>query len=360
MTGRGIEQILPNPGSSLLYETYVHDARDYVALAEKAHGPIPRPVGPEYVWGDVPAELSRSNIDLSIINLETAITAAEQPWAHKEVHYRMHPRNIDVLKAAKIDCCCLSNNHVLDWGHAGLSDTLDALDAGGLRRSGAGRDAAEAAAPAVLDLPGRGRVLVFSYGSVTSGIPWSWSATAERPGLNMLPDLSPETVRSVAATIDQYRIEGDVVIVSVHWGSNWGYHITQEEMRFAHQLVQHGVSVVHGHSSHHVRGLEAYHDGLIIYGCGDFLNDYEGIAGYEEFRGDLTLMYLVTLEGSRVAGVRLVPMTMRQFRLQHASPEDGAWLSDLLNRQGELFGTTVTRNDDLTLNVALKQPAGVG
>jgi poly-gamma-glutamate synthesis protein (capsule biosynthesis protein) len=75
----------------------------------------------------------------------------------------MHPRNIDCITGARIDCCCLANNHVLDWGYDGLAETLRTLDAAGIAHTGAGRDAAEAAAPAVLDVPGKGRVLVFSY-----------------------------------------------------------------------------------------------------------------------------------------------------------------------------------------------------
>ena len=75
------------------------------------------------------------------------------------------------------------------------------------------------------------------------------------------------------------------MVASVHWGSNWGYDIPREQTVFAHRLIDEaGVDIIHGHSSHHVRAIEVYKDRLILYGCGDFLNDYEGISGYEEFR----------------------------------------------------------------------------
>src|SRR5213593_2572493 len=87
MTGRGIDQALPHPSSPVLYEPYVRDARDYVDLAEKAHCPIARPVTFEYIWGEALGELERAGVDAQIINLETAITAADTKWPDKGIHY---------------------------------------------------------------------------------------------------------------------------------------------------------------------------------------------------------------------------------------------------------------------------------
>src|SRR5262249_15530203 len=150
MTGRGIDQILPHPGDPVLYERHVRDARDYVRLAEAVSGPISRPVDLAYVWGDAIEEMRRA--DVRIVNLETSVTTSDDPWPGRGIHYRMHPANVGCLTAAGIDCCCLANNHVLDWGHPGLEETLRVLDGAGIARAGAGRDAAEAAWPASLPL----------------------------------------------------------------------------------------------------------------------------------------------------------------------------------------------------------------
>ncbi|MGB5177319.1 MAG: CapA family protein, partial [Gammaproteobacteria bacterium] len=123
MTGRGIDQVLPHPGNPQLYEAYIRDARDYVRLAERTNGAVKRPVELAYPWGDA-----------------------------------------------------LANNHVLDWGVAGLQETLATLDMAGIRRAGAGRDLEEGMAPAVIPVPGKGRVLVFSCGFESSGIGRSWAA----------------------------------------------------------------------------------------------------------------------------------------------------------------------------------------
>src|SRR6266567_1267164 len=190
MTGRGIDQILPRPGDPALHEPYVRNARRYVELAEESSGPVPRPVDAPYVWGDALAELTRVAPDLRIINLETAITTSGDWWRGKEVHYRMHPVNVSVLTAARIDCCTLANNHVLDWGYGGLGETLATLRRAGVQTAGAGTNRAEAEAPAVLEVAGKGRVLVVGCGSVTSGIPREWAATATGPGVHLLGELS--------------------------------------------------------------------------------------------------------------------------------------------------------------------------
>src|SRR5207253_11239710 len=102
MTGRGIDQALPHSSNPILYEPYIRDAREYVHLAEKANGPIPRPVGVDYICGDLLPELEGLGVDFRVINLDTAITSAERDWPVKGIHYRRHPRNIGCLTAPRI------------------------------------------------------------------------------------------------------------------------------------------------------------------------------------------------------------------------------------------------------------------
>ena len=354
MTGRGIDQALPHPLNPVLYEPYVRDAREYIALAEKTHGPIPRPLSIDYVWGDALAELNWAKVDLRIVNLETAITWSETPWPGKGIHYRMHPQNVGCLSAARISACALANNHVLDWGYDGLSETLQTLDAAGIAHSGAGNDAEEAMQPAVLATAANGRVLFFSFGSTTSGIPHEWKATSISPGVNLLDDLSEATAARLCDQMRTYQQPGDLVVASLHWGSNWGYEIPREQIVFAHRLIEEGVAIVHGHSSHHVKAIEVFKSRLILYGCGDFITDYEGISGYEAFRGDLALMYLVELESTtgEVINARLVPMQMRRFRLERASAADAKWMCDLLNQLGKPFCTASKLEQDGSLMLA--------
>jgi hypothetical protein len=79
------------------------------------------------VWGTALDELNRAQPDARIINLETSVTRSED-YALKGINYRMSPENAECLAAAAIDCCALANNHILDWGQAGLIDTLATLE----------------------------------------------------------------------------------------------------------------------------------------------------------------------------------------------------------------------------------------
>jgi poly-gamma-glutamate capsule biosynthesis protein CapA/YwtB (metallophosphatase superfamily) len=351
MTGRGIDQALPHHVNPILYEPYVRDAREYVQLAEKAHGSISRPLSFDYIWGDARAELERFEVDLRIANLETAVTSAETPWPGKGIHYRMHPQNIGCLSAAHISACTLANNHMLDWGYAGLSETLQSLNTAGIAYSGAGNNSKEAMRPAVLNATGKGRLVLFSFGSTTSGIPQDWKATSISPGVNLLDDLSEPTAARMYDEMRAHQQPGDLIVASIHWGGNWGYETPREHVLFAHRLIEEGVAIVHGHSSHHVKAIEVFRGRLILYGCGDFITDYEGISGCETFRGDLALMYLVELDsdGGELIAVRLVPMQMRRFRLERASAADAKCLCNLLNELGAKFSTRVKLQDDNSL-----------
>jgi poly-gamma-glutamate capsule biosynthesis protein CapA/YwtB (metallophosphatase superfamily) len=350
MTGRGVDQILGHPSGHYLYEAYVQDAREYVRLAELRNGSIPKPVADTYIWGDALTELERIGPDVRVVNLETSVTTSDDYWPGKGINYRMHPENIGCLTVARIDVCAMANNHVLDYGYVGLRETLATLDRAGLKKAGAGADLSGAQAPAIVPLTAGGRVLVVSFGTETSGIPATWVARAGSPGVNVLPDLDAATAIAIANRVRRASRDGDIVIASIHWGTNWGYDVPRDHVRFAHALVDGGIDLVHGHSSHHPRPIEVYKNRLILYGCGDFINDYEGIEGYEQYRGDLTLMYFPTLSGDgQLTALRMTPMQIRQMRLNQASADDTRWLRDTLERVSAPMGAHADLASDHTL-----------
>jgi poly-gamma-glutamate synthesis protein (capsule biosynthesis protein) len=347
MTGRGVDQILPHPSDPRLAEPSVRDARTYVELAEARSGPIPRRVAFSYAWGDALADPEWSVADVRLVNLETSVTRSDERWPDKDIHYRMHPENVPCLAAGRIDVCALANNHVLDHGRLGLLETLETLQRAGVKVAGAGRDLAEARRPAVVELAAGGRVVAIAFGTETSGIPPSWAAAGDRPGVDLLRAPFDEAAAEIAERVRRVKRPGDIVVASVHWGTNWGYDVPPSHARFAHRLIEGGVDVVHGHSSHHVRPIEVYRDRLVLYGCGDFIDDYEGIGGHEEYRADLVLTYVATLQPSgKLAGLRMRPLQMRKMRLAHAAPDDAGWLAGTLNRIGEGFGSRFVLEDD--------------
>jgi len=194
----------------------------------------------------------------------------------------------------------------------------------------------------------RARLLILSFGSTSSGIPFEWAATKDAPGANLLPDLSEATAIDVADQIAALRKPGDLIVVSIHWGSNWGYCIPDAQKRFARSLVDKaGVSIVHGHSSHHPKAIEIYRDRLILYGCGDFLNDYEGIRGSEHYRDDLALMYFADLDpaSGSLHALTLVPLQIKNFRLSIPLRRDIDWIRQRLDEECRQFGTRVLESE---------------
>ena len=282
----------------------------------------------DYIWGETLGELDRLRPDARIANLETSVTVSEESWPSKGINYRMHPGNVPCLTAARIDCCVLANNHVLDWGRPGLAETLTVLHGAGIRTAGAGNDALEAATPAIIGLSDGKRVLVFAFGTESSGVGRDWKATRKRAGVNWIGELSTRAADAIGEQVAACKRVGDIVIASIHWGGNWGFEVSSRERVFAHRLIDGaGIDLVHGHSSHHVRGIEVYRGKAILYGCGDLLNDYEGISGHESYRGDLGLMYLPTIDSESGALLRFVMMPTRIHRLRvDRAPADGvAW-----------------------------------
>jgi len=324
MTGRGVDQILASPGDPRLWEEYVADARDYVRLAEIVSGRIPKPAPTAWIWGDALAELRRIAPDARVINLETAITSRGTPSIGKPVLYRMNPANIGCLRVAQPDVCVLANNHVLDFGRPGLADTVTALQHAGLPAVGAGSSEEQAWRPTATTLAS-GRLVAYAAGTPSSGVPATWAARDGVPGVAYLPELSDDAVDAMLDRIRQSRRPGDITLVSIHWGANWGYDVPKGQVRFAHRLIDGGVDVIHGHSSHHPRRFEIYRDRLILYGCGDFIDDYEGIGGYEQYRDDLRLAYFASLApDGRLRHLRMVVFQATRMRLRSAGSHDVA------------------------------------
>lgn len=319
MLGRGIDQCLRHHVDPGLFEPVVHDARHYVDLAERRNGPIQRPLPPEAPWGEALEWLRAYGPQLRIVNLETAITASSRPWRGKAVLYRMHPANVSCLRAARIDACSLANNHVLDWGQQGLIDTLTCLSQAGIRWAGAGLTARAAQTPARLPLAHGGALLLFAWGVASSGIPLRWQARHDQPGVALIERIDAAALARIQRCIAHRRRPGDRVLVSLHWGANWVAEIPAQQRWLARHLIEAaGVDLVFGHSSHHPLPLELHGERLILHGCGDLINDYEGLPDHGPWRSDLVCLYGVELDGASgiLQALELRPFQLRGFQLR--------------------------------------------
>ena len=188
--------------------------------------------------------------------------------------------------------------------------------------------------------------MIFSCGTAFQRHPRRMGRHRHQARREFLPDLSGAAADEVIARASAARQPGDVVVVSIHWGSNWGYDVDRDQACFAHRLINGGVDLIHGHSSHHPRPIETYRGKLILYGCGDCIDDYEGISGSPKaYRDDLRLLYFASVrpDTGELAALRMVPMQARKMRLHQARPADSKWLATILGQISRPFGARITR-----------------
>ncbi|HEX3003517.1 MAG TPA: CapA family protein [Angustibacter sp.] len=234
--------------------------------------------------------------DLAMVNLETAITTrgSEQP---KTFHFRATATALDALAGAGVDVVTMANNHAVDYGPAGLADTLSARAASPLPVVGLGRDRADALRPAVLTTHGV-RVAFLGATQVPDWTLATWSATTSRPGVASAADPA-----RLAAAVRQARTQADVVVVYLHWGTDYTGCPNPLQRRTAAALAEAGADVVVGTHAHRVQGAGWLGESYVAYGLGNFVW-WRRNSELDSRSGVLTL----TLTGRRVVAERWTPL----------------------------------------------------
>jgi len=357
MLGRLIDQLFP---------THVDEAKDavYAANFVRSH-PQLKDYDYSTPWGSTYSLFLSS--DLNLINLETSATTASKKWPNKVFNYRMHPKNIAALKAAKIDYASCANNHTLDFCEEGLVDTVRTLKREGIAFAGAGESRDEATRPAVLQLPRKRKLTeekaldgsdssheVHIYSA--SDHPQDWGSVSSFH----LIDYSFSTRERLKRLLNPLNAPPPALkIFSVHWGPNYSWHPSPDIHSLAHFLVDEcAVDIIHGHSSHHVQGVEVYKKSLIIYGCGDFVDDY---AVDEEYRNNMSAVWRVHVEedGTKLRPKKLevFPTAIRRFQAQRleVDEKDHGWICDKVRQLSNYYDTSFERDLDaegqMVLNV---------
>lgn len=300
-----------------------------------------------YLWGALmePSMHATPPPDLCLLNLETAVTDSltGNDVPQKGINYHMHSANLpEVMKpfAGKLFgsqkpvplVISFANNHALDWGrNAFQRESLHAFSKlpQSIHMVGAGRNSDEATAAARVSTEDGVEIDVLAFASEDSGTLRDWEATADKAGIAWLPAMTSHEqvdhcVRIVQKAVNRLdNVDHRILILSVHMGPNWAYRSpgsfpdNQEYRRqFSHRVIDElGVDVLYAHSSHHIRGMEVYNSKFIMYGAGDFCNDYGGFAN----KGDHLFvkygaLFVVDLDAETgdLHGVSLVPFYMGQ------------------------------------------------
>jgi len=265
--------------------------------------------GPAFPWGNTLPILRSA--DIRIGNLECVLADDGTPWPGKIFRFRSDTKNIASLKAADFTLVSLANNHVLDFGAEALREMLATLQQRGILYAGAGVDREGARRPAVL----RADSGVVGFVAITDNEP-DWEAEADAPGVHYVP-IDPEDNRAweLFELIRQTRSEVDLLIVSAHWGGNWGFDVPAQHRVFAQALIDAGADAVYGHSPHIVRGVEVYRGRPIMYSTGDFVDDY----AVDQFaRNDQSFIFRLETSDHVLDELRLYPTVIIDFQARRA------------------------------------------
>ncbi len=303
---------------------------------------------PEYPWGDVLPALRSA--DALVLNLECVISDLGEPWPGKTFVFRSDRKNVEVLERARVTAVSLANNHALDMGDKALADCLAILSERGILAAGAGTSLELARKPAVFRVTGGAVAALVAF---TDNEP-DWEAGEKTPGLSHSP-VDPADVRfQVLLDIVRAAAEHvDLVIVSTHWGPNWGDEPPASHVRAARLLVNAGADVVFGHSAHVFRGVELYRGSPVLYSCGDFVDDY---AVDEVERNDWSFVFALEFDGTQFRRLLLIPTIIRNLQARLAGGYERAEIMDRMQTLCSRLGTGGVREVREGLEIAPAPP----
>ena len=245
-----------------------------------------------------------SGADVTVVNLETAITDRGAPVDGKKYHFRSPATSFAALTAAGVDVVNMANNHALDYGPEGMQDTFDAIASSKLAVIGIGHDAAEAYKPYRTTVNGQRIAVVSALDWLEPGLVDAWSATETQPGLAF----SIDHTRLVAA-VQAVRPDVDTLVVFLHWGTEETWCASPEQEDLAQTLIDAGADLVVGSHAHRVFGAGRRGTAFVAYGLGNF------VYWREDGESGRSGVLLVTATGREVDSYSWVPA-----RITHGVP----------------------------------------
>lgn len=301
--------------------------------------PIISEKGYSYVWGNL-LPLLRST-DLNIANLETTLTHSNKK-VFKTFNFKAAPDKIRSLTEASITIVNLANNHILDFSEEGLIETIQTLGFAGIKYVGAGITEKEASQPVVLS---RKNIMVGILGFTDNE--QGWKAGDSSCGVNYI-NISKKDDRTRALhQVAELNTKTDLVIVSIHWGPNMNEYPRKLYIDFAHEMIEKGADIIHGHSAHNFQGMEVYNQKLILYDTGDFVDDY---VVDPLLRNDHSFFFKIEAGPKKLVKLELFPVLISNRQVNSAVDEDHAWCLQRMQYLSAPFGTKLTEKGELILN----------
>ena len=291
-----------------------------------------------YVWGDV-LPVMRST-DVNIINLETTLTTSNKK-VPKVFNFKAAPDKVKSLTEARITVANLANNHILDYSEEGMTETIETLKKAGILYAGAGMNNDEAAKPVILEKK-KFRIGLLGFTDNEPG----WEAGTEKGGVNYI-NVSNENHRQRALdAIKKLGKQADIVIVSLHWGPNMREAPSKTFVAFAHEMIEHGADIIHGHSAHIFQAIEVYKSKLILYDTGDFVDDYKV---NPVLKNDHSFFYKVEISSEGIENLKLIPVQISNYQVNLAEKESYEWSMKGVQQLSSPYGTVISNNGEVKI-----------
>ncbi|GAA3005019.1 CapA family protein [Kitasatospora albolonga] len=317
-TGTGAGAAAPGTTFTVAFAGDVHfEGRTEARLNLKA---------PEQALGPISKKLA--DADLSVLNLETAITERGAPEV-KTYTFRTPARSLKVLQDSGVDVVSLANNHAVDFGQPGLTDTLAAKASSPIPVVGIGKDAAEAFTPYVADVKGV-KVAVVAASQVDEETNRKWRAGAGKAGIASALDEA-----ALLKAVTQAKAQAPVVLVYLHWGEEGKACPTAGQTSIAKKLSAAGATAVVGTHAHTMLGAGMLGSTYVAYGFGNFL--WYGTSSYANSNETGVTTLTLTAEG-KVTGEEFTPAQISGQGVP--VPETGAQAAASLKRRDGLRGCT--------------------
>jgi hypothetical protein len=226
------------------------------------------------------------DVDILFLNLEGPIFNGPKIRPNVSSILSNHPVILKFFNE-KLRIFNLSNNHIMDYCEEGLEQTVKLLRETGIYLVGAGRNLDEANKELIIDHDGR-KIAFLAY---CSNEPFVGGVLATRETSGCASYLELETVTE---SIKRLKSDVDVICVSLHWGHEYYFYPSHDQVKIAHYLAEAGAHLIIGHHPHVVQGTESYRGSLIAYSLGNFfLPSVRSISGRLEPRKDITKEFMV-------------------------------------------------------------------
>jgi poly-gamma-glutamate synthesis protein (capsule biosynthesis protein) len=226
------------------------------------------------------------NADAVVINLEDPMTTSSTNFK-KTVPLKANPIYAPLLKKNNIVVACLANNHIMDYGNTGLTDTINTLKSNGINYTGAGYNIDQATQPVYLNIKGR-KIAVLNFldnSSFTEFLP------SEMPGATINSSgYAPADWNIIKQRIDESKKNSDITIVVFHYGNEYSTTPNPSQIELSHECIDEGADMVIGDHPHVIQKIESYKGKPIFYSLGNFVFDQSNIATHSSLMLEMDMV----------------------------------------------------------------------